>query len=99
MIASSATAGQPARPSSALDGALVHLGALGEARLLRVLRDHAVEGLHVLERAAHEQGVVHALAVVGEDAHRARDCAIAPISLSRSPARPAVTAPIGRTVT
>ena len=29
----------------------------------------------------------------------ARDWAIAPISLSRSPASPAVTAPIGRTVT
>jgi hypothetical protein len=46
--------------------ALVHLGALGEPRLLGVLGDHAVEGLDVLERPAHQHGVADAPAVVGE---------------------------------
>ena len=50
-------------------GALVHLGALGEAGVLGVLGDDAVEGLDVLQGSAHEDGVGHALAVVGEDAH------------------------------
>ena len=50
------------------DDALVHLRALGEARLLRVLGHYAVERLDVLQRATHEDRVVHALAVVGEDA-------------------------------
>ena len=67
MIDSSATAGQPPSPSSAETIALVHLGALGQARLLRVLGDDAAEGLHVLQGAAHDHGVVDALAVVGED--------------------------------
>ena len=49
--------------------ALVHLGADREPRLLGVLGDDAVEGLDVLERAAHEQRVVHAVAVVGEHPH------------------------------
>lgn len=49
------------------DDALVHLGALGEAGLLGVLGDDAAEGLHVLQGAPHDHGVVHALAVVGED--------------------------------
>ena len=51
------------------DFALVHLGALGQARLLRVLRNHAVESLDVFEGAAHHCRVVHAHAVVGEHAH------------------------------
>ena len=37
--------------------ALVHLGALGQPRLLRVLGDDAVEGLDVLQRAAHQHRV------------------------------------------
>ena len=49
--------------------ALVHLRALGQPGLLRVLRDHAVEGLHVLQRAPHQVRVGDALAVVGEDPH------------------------------
>ncbi len=49
------------------DLALVHLGALGQPGLLRVLGDDTVEGLHVLQRAAHHHRVVDALAVVGED--------------------------------
>jgi hypothetical protein len=31
--------------------------------------DHAVEGLHVLQRAAHDERIPHAEAVVAEDAH------------------------------
>ena len=50
------------------DLALVHLGAGGEAGFLRVLGDDAVERLDVLERAAHQDGIVDADAVVGEDA-------------------------------
>ena len=67
MIASSATAGQPARPSRPGELALVHLGALGEPRLLGVLGDDAVERLDVLQRPAHQHRVADALAVVGED--------------------------------
>ncbi len=52
--------------------ALVHLGALGEARLLRVLGDDAVERLDVLEGAAHEDRVVDALPVVREHPHAGR---------------------------
>ena len=47
--------------------ALVHLGALGEPRLLGVLGDDAVERLDVLQRPAHQHRVADALAVVGED--------------------------------
>ncbi len=68
MIDSSATAGQPPEAELGRDDALVHLGALGQPRLLGVLGDDAVEGLHVLQGAAHDHGVVDALAVVGEDA-------------------------------
>ena len=49
--------------------ALVHLGALGEPRLLGVLGDHAVERLDVLQRPPHQDGVADAVAVVGEDPH------------------------------
>ena len=52
--------------------ALVHLRALGQPGLLRVLRDDAVEGLHVLQRAPHQVRVGDALAVVGEDPHAGR---------------------------
>ena len=52
---------------------LVHLSALGKGRILAVLGDHAAEALDVFEGAAHEDGIGHALAVVGEDANlRAR---------------------------
>ena len=47
---------------------LVHLSALGEGRILAVLGDHTAEALDILEGAAHEDGIGHALAVVGEDA-------------------------------
>ena len=69
MIASSATAGQPAHAEDAGHRALVHLGVLGEPRLLGVLGDHPVERLDVLERSAHQHRVRDAVAVVGEDPH------------------------------
>jgi hypothetical protein len=47
----------------------VHLGALGQPRLLRVLGDDPVERLDVLQRAAHQARVGDAVAVVGEDPH------------------------------
>ena len=49
------------------DLALVHLRAGGEPRFLRVLGHHAVERLDVFQRAAHQDGIVDADAVVGED--------------------------------
>jgi hypothetical protein len=49
--------------------ALVHLGALGEARLLRVLRDDAAERLDVFQRPPHQHRVGDAMPVVGEDPH------------------------------
>ena len=59
--------GRPARqPQPPGHRTLVHLGVLGEPGLLGVLRDHAVERLDVLQRAAHQQRVGHAAAVVGE---------------------------------
>ena len=69
MIASSATAGQPAQAEPAGELALVHLRALGQPRLLRVLGDDAVERLDVLQRPAHQHRVGDAVAVVGEDPH------------------------------
>ena len=59
-------AGQ-AEPGRAV--ALVHLGAGGEPRLLGVLGDDAVEGLHVLQRPAHQRRVADAVPVVGEHPH------------------------------
>ena len=47
----------------------MHLGSLGEAGILCVLGDDAVEGLDVLQGPAHEDGVGDALAVIGEDPH------------------------------
>ncbi len=59
----------PGEPELGAQRALVHLRTLGKARLLRVLGDDAAEGLHVLQRATHQQRVGYALAVVAEDAH------------------------------
>ena len=72
MIASSATAGQPGRPSRAETIALVHLRALGQPGLLGVLGDHPVERLHVLQRPPHQPRIGDAVAVVGEDPHPRR---------------------------
>ena len=56
---------EPARP-----GALVHVAAPGQRRVLAVLGQHgAGEGPGVLQGPAHEAGVGHTGAVVGEDPH------------------------------
>ena len=61
--------GPAGQTEAARELALVHLGVLGEPRLLGVLGDHAVERLDVLQRAPHQQRVADALAVVGEHPH------------------------------
>ena len=48
------------------DRALVHRAALGEVEILGVLDDRQVERARVLERAAHQAGVHHRAAVVGD---------------------------------
>ncbi len=60
----------PARQAQArTEHAFVHLRASGEPRLLRVLRNNAVEGLYVFEGTTHQQRVGHALAIVRKDSH------------------------------
>ena len=59
-------AGEPELPA---DGPFVHLGTLGQPGFLRMLRDDSTERRRVLERSPHEEGVVNALPVVGEDPH------------------------------
>ena len=49
--------------------ALVHLGAVGQAGILRVLGYDPVERAEIFQRPAHEHRVVDAMAVVGEDPH------------------------------
>ena len=61
--------GPAGEPEVGRDGSLVHLRAVGERGFLGVLRDDSAERLHVFQRPAHEQGIRHALAVVGEHAH------------------------------
>ena len=68
-IVSSAVAGQPGQPELRRDDALVRLRARGEPVVLGVLGDHGVERRGVLQRPAHDDGVVHAAAVVGEHPH------------------------------
>ena len=50
----------------------VHHGTLGQAGDLAVLGERDAEPAGVLERPAHEERVLHAIAVVGEDAHADR---------------------------
>jgi len=64
--------GPAAQPEDAGQGALVHLRALGQARLLGMLGDDTVEGLDVFEGPAHKHRIAHADAVVTEDAHARR---------------------------
>ena len=66
MIASSATAGQPVSPSRAETSPSCICAPCGQPRLLGVLGDHPVERLDVLQRAAHQQRIGDAVAVVGE---------------------------------
>ena len=78
--------------------ALVHLGALGQPRLLRVLGDDTVEGLDVLEGPAH-QGRLHATHLPSsvKTLTRAAESAIAPSSARREPWRPDGDRPHRRT--
>ena len=62
------------QPEPGRDLTLVHLRALGQPGLLRVLGDHPVERLDVLQRAAHQQRVGDAVAVVGKHPHPGRGC-------------------------
>jgi hypothetical protein len=92
--------GRPAgQAEPGADLALVHLGALGEPRLLGVLGDDAVERLHVLQRAAHQHGSATQCPSSEKTRTLAAESAIAPSSASCLPARPTVTAPIGCTST
>ena len=59
----------PGQPELRRDDALVRLRARGEPVVLGVLGDHRVERRGVLQRPAHDDGVVHAPAVVGEHPH------------------------------
>ena len=53
--------------------ALVHHRPLGEPSHLAVLGEDDVEPERVLHRPAHQQRVLHAVAVVGEDPHAGGD--------------------------
>ena len=106
-ISSSAIAGQPGHAELAAAAALVHHRPLGEPGDLAVLGEHDVEPERVLQRPAHQQRVLHAVAVVGEEPHagggqlgergerprRARPTVMHPAgSTSHSPARLALGA-------
>ena len=68
-MTSSASAGWPGMPSRADHGALVHRPARGQHVVLAVLGQRDAEAPGVLERPAHQPGVLHAAAVVGEEPH------------------------------
>ena len=72
-ISSSATAGQPGRPSSLQQWPSCITAPRGEAADLAVLGEDHVEPERVLHRPAHQQRVLHAVAVVGEDPHAGGD--------------------------
>ena len=62
--------GRPAgQAEAAAARALVHHRALRERADLAVLGEHDAERLRVLQRAAHQLRVLHAVAVVGEQVH------------------------------
>ena len=68
-ISSSATAGQPGRPSSLQHWPSCITAPVRQAADLAVLGEDDVETERVLHRPAHQQRVLHAVAVVGEEAH------------------------------
>ena len=68
LLGDAGPAGQ-AEPARHLALVAAGVGA-GQARVLGVLGDDAAEGLDVFQRAPHDAGVVHAVAVVAEDPHR-----------------------------
>ncbi len=61
--------GPPRKPEFAREHTLVHVRALREARFLSVLSDHTVKSGDVLEGPAHDERIMHAVAVVAEDPH------------------------------
>ena len=64
---------RPARqPEAAAARSLVHHRTRGEPGDLAVLGERDPEAVGVLERPAHEERVLHAVAVVGEDPHAGR---------------------------
>ena len=69
----------------------VHVPARGERVVLAVLGQGDAEAGGVLERPAHQAGVLHAVAVVGEEAHA--EGGHLGHRRQRSPARPTVMAP------
>ena len=71
-ISSSAIDGQPGSPNVGAALALVHDGTLGEPLHLAVLRQHDAEVGGVLERTTHQQRVLDAVAVVGEQVDTGR---------------------------
>ena len=72
-ISSSATAGQPGRPSSLQQRPSCITAPAVSAADLAVLGEHDVEPERVLHRPAHQQRVLHAVAVVGEQVDPGRD--------------------------
>ena len=71
-ISSSAIDGQPGRPSWLQQRPSCITAPSVSAGDLAVLGERDVEAERVLERPAHQQRVLHAVAVVGEDPHAGR---------------------------
>ena len=74
---------------------LVHHRSAREPGHLAVLGEHHVQAERVLHRPAHQQRVLHAVAVVGEDPHAGGDELAERRQLL--PARPTVMQPAGST--
>ena len=68
-ISSSAIDGQPGRPSSLQQWPSCITAPSVRRADLAVLGEHDAEPERVLQRPAHQQRVLHAVAVVGEEAH------------------------------
>ena len=71
-ISSSAIDGHPGSTEPAAALPFVHHRTLGEAGDLAVLGERDAEAERVLERPPHEERVLDAAAVVGEDPHADR---------------------------
>ena len=95
---SSASAGLPGQPERGRVGALVHVPALGEGRILGVVGEHhvAAERLGVHERVAQDPRVRHAAAVVAEHPDAGLDH-LADLRELAPPPSPFVIAPTGNT--
>ena len=88
---------RPSRQAEATAAvALVHHRARREPLDLAVLRQRDAEPVGVLERSTHQQRILHAVAVVGEQPARPASASSAN-GVSVSPARPTVIDPDGST--